>query len=84
MIMKKLCNFYSIRPSSHQQQSEEMTQYSASLSPIERLRYLKLLNLVAYGAKAQEPSSWASPIKAAEDTAWTKELAGLNQNKDEL
>jgi hypothetical protein len=82
--MKALCHFSSIRPSSHQQQSAEMTQYSASLSPIERLRYLKLLNLAAYGANAKEPASWVSPIIAAKDAEWTRELAGVNQNKDQL
>jgi CRISPR-associated endonuclease Csn1 len=54
----------SIRPSTLEKQSDEMTQYSQSLSPLERLRYLKALILNAYGKRAlEEPTTWVFPIQ---------------------
>jgi CRISPR-associated endonuclease Csn1 len=52
-----------VRPLTLQEQADEMTQYSASLTPLERLQYLKQLIKIAYGEKAKEPDNWITPIK---------------------
>jgi hypothetical protein len=53
----------SIRARSLEQQADEMSKYSASLAPVERLQYLKNLIQVAYGKRAKEPVNWIAPIK---------------------
>lgn len=52
-----------VRLNTLEQQADEMRAYAASLTPLERLHYLKWLIKMAYGKKAEEPANWISRIR---------------------